>query len=74
MHHRLKQSFLATIYCKKFSNVVNEVIKSNKPLLATLHRNWVNKFKDKGDIYTLTVENRDELFEKILNKVLNELK
>ena len=59
---------------KTFSKVVDEVIKSNKPLLATLHRNWINKFKDKGELYYLTAENRDKLFEEILNKVLNELK
>jgi nucleoside-triphosphatase len=53
---------------KTFSKVVDEVINSNKPLLATLHRNWVNKFKDKGELYYLTVENRDKLSEEILNK------
>lgn len=58
---------------KKFSEVVDEVIKSDKPLLATLHRNWVNKFKDKGRIYTLTVENRDKLFKEILNNILMDI-
>ena len=58
---------------KTFSKVVDEVIKSNKPLLAILHRNWVNKFKDKGELYYLTAENRDELFEEILNKQILKL-
>ncbi|ADC69415.1 protein of unknown function DUF265 [Methanocaldococcus sp. FS406-22] len=58
---------------KTFSKVVDEVINNNKPLLATLHRNWVNKFKNKGKIYRLSIENRNKLYKEILDEILSYL-
>jgi len=55
---------------REFAKAVEEALKSEKPLLATLHRRWVDKFKDRGKLYVLTVENREKIRERILKKLL----
>jgi nucleoside-triphosphatase len=59
---------------KKFQEVMDKILKSGKFLLITLHRNLVEKYKDKGGkIFWLERENFDEVREEVigrLNKVV----
>jgi len=55
---------------REFAKAVEEALKSEKPLLATLHRRWVDKFKDRGELYVLTVENRKKIRDEILHELL----
>ena len=59
---------------REFAKAVEEALKGEKPLLATLHRRWVDKFKDKGKLYVLNVENRKKTAEEILHELLKALK
>ncbi|MBO8173904.1 MAG: NTPase [Thermococcus sp.] len=59
---------------REFAKAVEEALKSEKPLLATLHRRWVDKFKDKGKLCVLTVGNREKMREEILHELLKILK
>ncbi len=52
-----------------FSEKIREILNSEIHLLATLHRNYVDHFKRFGDIYILTFDNRDLIFNKILKKL-----
>ncbi|WP_456472277.1 NTPase [Methanocaldococcus sp.] len=54
---------------KNFKKALDEVLKSNKIIVATLHRNYIDKFKDFGEIIYLTEKNREEVL-KNLKKVL----
>lgn len=55
---------------REFVKVVEEALNSEKPLLATLHRRWVDKFKDRGKLHVLTVENREKIRDEILHELL----
>ena len=49
----------------KFEKKVEEVLKSDKNILATLHRNYINNYGKYGEVIWLTRENFKEVFEKI---------
>ncbi len=51
---------------KEFEKAVEEAINSRKPLLAVVHRRYVDKFRKFGIVYTLTHENQEKMQEKIL--------
>ena len=55
---------------REFAKAVEEALKSEKPLLATLHRRWVDKFRDRGKLHVLTVENRKKMRDEILHELL----
>ena len=55
---------------RKFAMIINEVLKKEKPLLATVHRRYAERFRGMGKLYVLTTENR----EKIKDEVVRELK
>ena len=57
-----------------FIKVVGEVLKSEKPLLAVVHRHFVDRFRPLGEVHTLSFENRNMEFGIILNGVMRELK
>jgi len=59
---------------REFAKAVEEALKSEKSLLATLHRRWMDKFRGKGKLYILTVENRERMREEILHELLKVLK
>lgn len=46
---------------REFERAVEEAINSEKPLLAVLHRRWVDRFRKAGRVYTLSHENREEI-------------
>lgn len=56
-------------YSKKFRETVRMVLDSDKKVVATLSKRFVKEYKDKGKIYTLTRENFDEVWEKVLRQI-----
>lgn len=56
-------------YSKKFRETVRMVLDSDKKVIATLSKRFVKKYKDKGQIYTLTRENFDEVCDKVLRQI-----
>jgi nucleoside-triphosphatase len=54
-------------FSEKFKEKVYEIIQSNKQLIAVVHRNYVEKFKNLGKMVVVTKENRNELPEIILS-------
>ena len=56
-------------YSKKFRETVRMVLDSDKRIVATLSKRFVKEYKDKGLIYTLTRENFDEVYDKVLRQI-----
>jgi len=56
-------------YSKKFRKTVRMVLDSDKKIVATLSKRFVKEYKDKGLIYTLTRENFDEVYDKVLRQI-----
>jgi len=54
------------LYSKKFGELLNKIFSSNKKIVAVIHRNLINNYKDKGIVYYLEKENFDEVLNKIL--------
>ena len=52
-------------YSKKFRKTVRMVLSSDKKVVATLSKKFVKEYKDKGQVYTLTRENFDVVFDKV---------
>ncbi len=59
----------------EFIRAVGEVLKSEKPLLAVVHRKFIDRFRPLGgEVHTLSFENRNAEFGIILDRVMKELK
>ncbi len=56
-------------YSKKFRETVRIVLSSDKKVVATLSKKFVKEYKDKGQIYTLTRENFDDVFDKVCGQI-----
>lgn len=56
-------------YSKKFRETVRMVLSSDKKVVATLSKKFVKEYKNKGQIYTLTRENFDDVFDKVWRQV-----
>jgi len=57
-------------YCsEKFKRLLQKILKSRKPLLATVGKQFAPRFKNWGDVTIVTNENREVLPEKILEKI-----
>lgn len=56
-------------YSKKFRETIQMVLNSDKIVIATLSRKFVKKYEGKGQIYLLTRENSDEIYNKILTRI-----
>ena len=56
-------------HSKKFRETVKMVLSSDKKVVATLSKKFVKKYKDKGQIYTLTRENFDEVCDKVWRQI-----
>ncbi|MEM5790813.1 MAG: NTPase [Candidatus Aenigmatarchaeota archaeon] len=61
-----KMEFLS----KEFEKKIYELILIEKPLIATLHRNFIKKFKDFGEIIEVNEKNRNYLPINISRKIL----
>ena len=55
----------------KFREMIERVLESKKPCLITLHRNLVEKYKDRGEIFWLKRENFEEVEEEIMRRLLS---
>ena len=58
----------------EFVRAVGEVLKSEKPFLAVVHRRMADKFRPLGKLHTLSVGNRNRTFAEVLDEVMKELK
>lgn len=56
-------------YSKKFRETIKMVIDSKKTVLATLSKRFVKEYQDQGQIYFLTRENFDEVYDKVLSQI-----
>lgn len=56
-------------FSQRFKQKVYDIIKSDKPLIAVLHRNYVTEFRKYGELVVVTEENRDRLPEELVKKV-----
>lgn len=56
-------------FSKNFRNKVYEIFASGKKVVAILHREFVSKFKDYGEVIKVVPENREKLPEDIVNKL-----
>lgn len=56
-------------YSEKFRKILFENMYTNINLVATLHRDFIKDFKDFGQIFFLTQENREEIGLKIINLI-----
>ena len=52
-----------------FNEKIRRILNSKIYLIATLHRNYVKSFKNYGEIYIITLDNRKFLFNKIIKMV-----
>ena len=58
----------------EFVRLIGEALKSEKPLLAVVHRHFVDRFRPLGEIHALSFENRNAEFGMILDRIMRELK
>jgi len=58
-------------FSSKFKEKLMEIILSDKPLIAVLHRNFVKKFKDYGKIIEVTQSNRRKLPKEIAKEFIS---
>ncbi len=56
-------------YSKKFRETVRMVLSSDKKVVATLSKKFVKEYKDKVQIYTLTRENFDDVFDEVWRQI-----
>ena len=49
------------LFSKRFEEAVVACLKSNKPVLAVLHRDYLDKFGKYGELLHLTLDNRPEI-------------
>jgi len=56
-------------YSRKFRETIQMVLDSEKTVLATLSKRFVEKYKDKGQVYFLTRENFEKIYDKVLSQI-----
>lgn len=52
-----------------FNRKIKEVMNTKVNLIATLHRNYINIFNRYGKVYFITLENRERVFNEILEAI-----
>jgi len=57
-------------FSEKFMEVVKEILESDKPILAVVHRKFVKNFQTFGEIVWVTKDKVNELTNKIVDKIL----
>ncbi len=65
-----KMEFLS----EEFKRRIYELVLIEKPLVAVLHRNFVKKFKDFGEVIEVTEKDRKVLPKKLVEKILSYIK
>lgn len=56
-------------YSKKFKEMIDMVLNSNKIIIATLSKKLVKRYKDKGQVIYLKRKNFDEIFNNVLELI-----
>jgi nucleoside-triphosphatase len=56
-------------FSEKFREKIIEILNSEKPVIAVLHRNFVNRFKKYGKVIEVTLANREKLPEEIVKEM-----
>jgi len=57
------------LYSKKFREIIEMVINSNKIVIATLSRRFLREFKSRGEVFFLTRDNFDEICLKLVSRL-----
>ena len=57
------------LYSKKFKNISDEILESDKNVIAVAHRNLVNRYKGKGELIWVEREKIDRIKKYILDKL-----
>ncbi|NHV06490.1 MAG: NTPase [Thaumarchaeota archaeon] len=58
-------------FSEKFKNKINSLMLLSKPLVAVLHRDFVNQFKRYGEVIEVTPTNREKLPEELVNRIVS---
>lgn len=58
-------------FSEKFRNKINSLMLLSKPILAVLHRDFVNQFRKYGEIIEVTPMNRENLPEELADRILS---
>jgi len=56
-------------YSRKFRETVRMVLDSDKIVVSTLSKRFVKEYKDKGQVFFLTRENFDEIYNRVLSQI-----
>lgn len=56
-------------FSPKFKERIHEIVKADKPMIAVLHRDFVNQFRQCGKVIEVTAENRRNLPEQIIKLI-----
>ncbi len=59
------------MFSENFVHTVEDLLKGDIPVLAVLHRNLVNRYKEYGKVYRLEKDNYDEVKGSVLNAVID---
>jgi len=54
---------------KRFEKILETILSSDKNIIATLHRNYINKYSRYGEVIWLTKENWKDVFEKLIEMI-----
>jgi len=60
-------------FSEKFKKVMTTVLKSDKPVIATLSKKFVEKYEKAGKVYHLTRDNFDKVFSELLSLISNQV-
>ena len=57
------------LYSQKFRDMIRAVLDSGKTVLATLSKKFAKEYQHQGQVFSLTRENFDEIYDKILDEL-----
>lgn len=57
------------LFSKDFKKMLDKVFNSDKTIIAVVHRNIINDYKNKGKVFYLEKENSDQVFKEISNLI-----
>jgi len=57
------------LYSKKFRQIIEMVINSNKIVIATLSKRFLREYQSRGEVFYLTRDSFDEIYLKVLSRL-----
>jgi len=57
------------LFSKKFEEVIKKIMNGAKPVLAVVHRNYLDEYKICGKVYWLERESWNEIYNEILSEI-----